>query len=116
MVDLVFHFVSVECDFSDGDVLNIGHKIEELVGKTNNEHDCARSVKRLLAAATGALWLGHNKMCFAEFGNKIIPPTTTTWNHDSFVRRACLFPGTCFNIKNKCPAKNYFFYYCYFAI
>ena len=80
--------------------------IEELVGKTNNENDCARSVKRLLAAATGALWLSHNKMCFAEFGNKIEPHTTTAWSHESSARRACLFPGTILNISTKYPTEN----------
>ena len=80
--------------------------IEELVGKTNNENDCARSVKRLLAAATGALWLSDNKKCFAEFGNKIDPPTTTAWSHESSTRRACLFPGTCNNIRPKRRTEN----------
>ena len=102
-----FIFISVECDFSDGDVLNNGPKIEELIGKTNTENECARSVKHLMTTATGALWQRHSKMCFAEFGDKINPPSST-WNHENDVSRACLFPGTHMNIILKSHCLRYF--------
>ena len=81
-----------QCDFFDGDVLNKGTRSKEIVGHTNTEHDCARSVKQLITTATGALWLKHNKTCFAEFGNETIASSNTS-NDGDFASRACLFPG-----------------------
>ena len=91
-------FISEECTFTDGNVLNNGPNIEVLIGETNNENYCARSVKAKQRAATGALWLEHNYKCFAEFGNKIIV-TTNTSTHENVITRACLFAGKNVNMR-----------------
>ena len=78
--------------------MNNGPNIEVLIGETNNENDCGRSVKAKQRAATGALWLGHNNRCFAEFGNKIIV-TTNTSTDENVITRACLFAGKNVNMR-----------------
>ena len=74
-------------------MLNNGIRAREMISNTNTEHDCARSVKQLVTNATGAMWIIHNKTCFAEFGNETMPSSDTSIG-DDFPSRACLFPGT----------------------